>query len=293
MRRSYQIAFIMLLAMTAHSAHAQDWGMFQPGDPVDFVWPDGVWHDWQSGQNYFDDPYDYYQGGLHSDEGWGYASPWDDMYNSDYVAQPFDASNVWVLDFTQTQSCFAGFRPAYYVRSDGAVMDSWCEPVPTGPGDPGVGATDAWHQEISLFFDWGLGLGPDSLSYKTGSLQVAQMQGAPGIEQARIAWYNKNSAAIANRQCFALQNLTDYDVKFGLQGAVDAGGNATRQFVGSYSVDITQNPDGSTHFTIYNVTSMTSFLDGTVGDWERSHFSPGGNMSQTYEWDEWLCANQS
>lgn len=115
------------------------------------------------------------------------------------------------------------------------------------------------------------------------------MRRAPGIENARGYWEEKNANVLNLGECAQAQSLRHFDVGFGLQGMHDAAGNATEQFVGSYTVDISQNHDGSWHFKIYNVTSMKSFLYGLGPYWERSYFGPGGNMQQTYEWDEWLC----
>jgi len=93
--------------------------------------------------------------------------------------------------------------------------------------------------------------------------------------------------------CHHLEALQNFDVRFGIKGLIDAGGNATQQFVGSYKVDIIPNTadDGMATFYVRNVTSMTSLLfDSELAkSWSREIFPPGGNQTQIYTWEERMC----
>jgi hypothetical protein len=115
------------------------------------------------------------------------------------------------------------------------------------------------------------------------------MQQAPGIQGARQYWYQKNNYHIAFEMCQNLEPVYNYDAHFGLQGLWDAGNNATRQFVGSYKVDIIPNGDGNATFHAHNITSMTSFLYDLGPSWSRETFPPGGNQVQDYTWIEPVC----
>jgi len=77
--------------------------------------------------------------------------------------------------------------------------------------------------------------------------------------------------------------LTNYKADFGLKGLWNAGLDPTEQFVGSYRVDITPNPDGSLNINLSNSTSFTSFSYGIGPSWNEG---PGGTQSQNYHWTE-------
>jgi hypothetical protein len=155
----------------------------------------------------------------------------------------------------------------------------------------------AWWNAAGLFFDWALGLGPDWTNYTAGSIQVYQMAQAPGLQGARNFWYQKNQRHIAFENCQNLEPVLSFVSKFGLQGAIEAGGSATQQFVGGYSVDIVPDPEGGTAtFTVTNVTSMQSFLYDLAGvpRYSRETFPyPGSDMGQTFTWQEQMCRQEN
>lgn len=140
----------------------------------------------------------------------------------------------------------------------------------------------AFKNAASMSTDWALGTGDANRTFGPGSVQVADMQDAPGVNGARDLFYQKNADAIANGG--TLEPVTNYAAKFGLWDLLTTS-SPTQQFVGSYRVDI--NPtESALQFTVTNNSSFKSFGYGIAPAWERSSFGPGGNMRQTYQWTE-------
>jgi RHS repeat-associated protein len=135
-----------------------------------------------------------------------------------------------------------------------------------------------WWESLGMLLDFLTGTGPTDRTFGPYSDQVNDMMHAPGVEAARDYYNRKNGGSLTCGGQAPKQGVTNYRASFGLSGAWNAGTNSTQQFVGSYSVDITPNPDGSSTFTFSNTTSMTSALYGEGPSWDRSTFGPGGNM---------------
>jgi RHS repeat-associated protein len=143
---------------------------------------------------------------------------------------------------------------------------------------------ETWRDAFGYFFDWLQGRGPEHRVFVPPSNEVKDLQHAPEVNRARQFFLHKNAQNIANKQ--PLQPVTDFKGKFGLTGLVKAGTNSTQQFVGSFSVDIRPEPNGTVRYTVTNTTSVTSLMYGLVPDHSRSSFSPGGNVDQVYTWTE-------
>jgi hypothetical protein len=225
--------------------------------------------------------------------GWGYTGhEWDWLYYGSYYDDHLPHDHELANIPQPTIQCDVGYRPVMYVRtSDNWVAREWCELLPQPPHTLLPLEVDAWWDVAGMFFGWLLGVGPDFTVYKSGSIQVYQMQSAVGIQGGRNAWYEKNYYHIAFEGCQNLEGLWGFDVRFGLQGLRDAGNNATQQFVGSYELDIIPNADGTATFVASNITSMTSLLyqlDGAQS-YSRETFPPGGNSTQVYTWVERMC----
>jgi RHS repeat-associated protein len=171
------------------------------------------------------------------------------------------------------------------IRFDGGDTDvyAYAGNDPVNGSDPS-GLT--WWESLGMLWDWVTGTGPAQQAFGPGSNQVTDMMNAPGVERARDFFNQKNGRSPACGGEPASQGVTNYGAGFGLSGLWNAGTNSTQQFVGSYTVDITPNPDGSYTFTLSNTTSVTSALYGVGPSWDRSSFGPFGNMSQTYSWTE-------
>jgi hypothetical protein len=134
--------------------------------------------------------------------------------------------------------------------------------------------------------DWATGRGADTRVFGPGSIQVIDMMDAPGVNDARAFFYNKNSAAIASGSYGSLQSVTNYGASFGLTDLF-TNSSPTQQFVGSYRVDVWPVNNGSdVMFVLNNNSSFKSFGYGVAPAWERSTFGPAGNMRQTYWWIE-------
>lgn len=114
---------------------------------------------------------------------------------------------------------------------------------------------------------------------------MADLQNSPAVEKVRekVTMTGEDASGI---------------LKFGVTEYLFAD-TPTEQFVGSYSVSATVNPDGTVTFTVTNTTSMGSLLryiealsGGLIDtDWtsyDRDIFGPGGNLKQLYKWTEEL-----
>jgi hypothetical protein len=145
---------------------------------------------------------------------------------------------------------------------------------------------ETWRDAIGYFFDWLSGRGPEHKVFVPPSNEVADMQKAPGVNQARQLFLQKNATNIATHQ--PLQPLTNVKAKFGVTSVVKAGTNSTQQFVGSYRVDVTPVNNNTVRFTLTNTTSFKSLAYGLGPDWNRSPTTttPGGNVDQVYTWTE-------
>ena len=134
--------------------------------------------------------------------------------------------------------------------------------------------------------DWATGQGSSHRVFSRGSIQVIDMMDAPGVNAAREYYYKKYPSVNPSG------SVTNYRSSFGVTGLFDNDGllqsvSPTRQFIGSYSVDIHSVNDGKDlMFVLNNNSSFKSFGYGVAPAWERSTFGPAGNMRQTYWWTE-------
>jgi RHS repeat-associated protein len=164
--------------------------------------------------------------------------------------------------------------------SGGSHLYAYVNNDPLNRIDP-TGLT--WADDAQMFGAWVTGTAPANQVFGPNTNQTQDMMNAPGVNAARDFFYQKN----LNNPGDQLQSVTNFAVHFGLSGYVEAGTNSTQQFVGSYSVDITPNSNGTLTFQANNTTSMTSFFYGL---WPNSlnptAGHPMGNYSQTYSWTE-------
>jgi RHS repeat-associated protein len=136
-----------------------------------------------------------------------------------------------------------------------------------------------WGDDWSMFWQWVGGTAPANTVYGPGTNQSNDMMQSAGVKKAIDAFKKKYSGQCPEPG----QSLKHYDYSFGLSELIDAGTNPTQQFVGSYSVNIFPNNDGSVNVHVYNTTSMTSFLYGLYpNSWNPSNGHPMGNASQEY-----------
>jgi hypothetical protein len=134
-----------------------------------------------------------------------------------------------------------------------------------------------------MTWQWMTGTGAEYRMFYPGSVQVADLKDSPGVNTARERFYAINSGATCGK---ALQPYT-YEYEFGLSGLWNAGANPTRQFIGSYLVEILQLSNNTAQFIVSNCTSFNSTTYHIFTSWDRGDFSwPGGNMYQIYTWTE-------
>lgn len=153
-------------------------------------------------------------------------------------------------------------------------------------GDVEGGCWSALKDAASMTYDWATGGGSNYRVFGPGSIQVIDMMDAPGVNAARDLYYKKYPSINPNG------SVTNYGASFGVTGLFDSDGllrslSPTRQFVGSYSVNVFTVDQGKTlMFVLNNNSSMKSFMYGVGPAYERSTLGAGGNMRQTYWWTE-------
>lgn len=160
----------------------------------------------------------------------------------------------------------------------------------------GLYVGEGYLEAAEMAVDWLTGTGPTYTAYGPESQQVQEMKSSPGVQQAIDDFYSQNPGK-CDSEYLKLQRHKWF---FGLSGAMDAGFNPTRQFVGGYEIEVTANPDQTITITIYNKTCMSSFMPHTdnyyswpeSSDYDRVSLGgitfpiPGANTYQTYSWTE-------
>jgi len=163
---------------------------------------------------------------------------------------------------------------------------------------------DAWYDAAGdWFFERGTG-GTKNRSYDSSHQMTRDLMHDTGVQEARAAW-----DADGRPDSFSYNygfGVNDY-----LRELLTLDG--TGSFLGSYQVDITKCPDGSTAFDVYNTTgwesatrspipsasarrnpSVEDMIDGApvspnprsiLNDRPRSAAGPGGNFRQNYNWN--------
>jgi RHS repeat-associated protein len=112
------------------------------------------------------------------------------------------------------------------------------------------------------------GSGPDNYSFGPDTVESQMMATSPGVTDAVNDYLTTGNASGGWH--------------FGLMGLRSAGGNPIRQFVGSYTYNVTRSRGGLT-VTLSNPTSFTSLTYDRGPSWERSSFGPMGTTHQTYQ----------
>jgi hypothetical protein len=136
-----------------------------------------------------------------------------------------------------------------------------------------------WGDNWYMFWAWVFGTAPPNTVYGPLTNQSQDMMQSPGVQNA-ISFFNKKNAG----KCPGQQSpVTNYDYSFGPKALWQAGTNSTQQFVGSYSVNVSPNANGTLDVTVNNTTSMTSFFYGLYPNaLNPPNGYPMGNTSQQY-----------
>jgi hypothetical protein len=175
-----------------------------------------------------------------------------------------------------------------YLQSDPVGLDGGISTYGYAGANPALSADPmglSWGESAALTWDWATGRGPQQQNYGPGTSPADEMRDAPGVLGAE-ALFRKKNAGKMNCGCKDMVPVTNYAAHFGLSGLIGAGLNPTRQFLGSYGVDIYPASDCKMKVIVTNVSSFKSFAYGIAPDWDRSTLGPMGNMSQTIWWIE-------
>jgi hypothetical protein len=160
--------------------------------------------------------------------------------------------------------------------ASGATVYAYVGGNPISRIDP-LGLT--WVEDAQMFWAWVSGSAPPNTVYGPQTNQSMDMMQSPGVQNA-IQYFNNKNAGKCPSQWAPVKG---YDYSFGPKALWQAGTNSTQQFVGSYSVNIYPNSNGTLDIHIYNTTSMTSFFYGLYPNaWNPSNGYPMGNTSQEY-----------
>jgi RHS repeat-associated protein len=134
---------------------------------------------------------------------------------------------------------------------------------------------------LNMFTDWALGMGSENRSFVNDNV-ANSLRSASKVNEARNFYYNKYKGA----KNLAGTYVNGFSGKFGAKEFWRAGLNPVQQFIGTDRISI-YNYDGKTlWFLITNKTSMNSFLYDQGPSWQRSTWSPGGDMNQMYIFSE-------
>jgi len=142
-----------------------------------------------------------------------------------------------------------------------------------------------WSTSAQMTFEWATGKGPAARAFGPGSSPVEGLKNNPKVAIAIALYKTKNNFG-SGCDCSKARSLTNYKASFGIPGLLDAGLNPTRQFVGSYRIDIYPLPNCRMRVVVTNTSSFKSFAAGQGPEWERSTFGPMGNTRQAYWWIE-------
>jgi len=142
-----------------------------------------------------------------------------------------------------------------------------------------------WRTSAQMTFEWATGSGPAARAFGPGSSPVEELKNNPKVAIAIALYKTKNNFG-PGCDCAKAKSLTNYKGSFGIPGLLDAGLNPTRQFVGSYRIDIYPLPNCRMRVVVTNTSSFKSFAAGQGPEWDRSTFGPMGNTRQAYWWIE-------
>ena len=179
------------------------------------------------------------------------------------------ASVTQVISYKQAEQLFLGKQSAAAANPGGGILDrtmNYLGNVATAAG---------------MTLDWALGTGSDNRTFINDNVAKAFMN-ANRVNEARNFYYNKYSGA----KSLLNTSVTGYKGSFGLSGLWNAGLDPIEQFVGTYRINIYNFSGNTLWFVLTNQTSMNSFLYDLGPSWQRSTWGPGGNMNQTYIWNE-------
>jgi RHS repeat-associated protein len=145
----------------------------------------------------------------------------------------------------------------------------------------------SWTEVLTWFGGWVSGSGKSFRALGPTSNAANDMKNTHHVNKARKLFREKNKDV---KCCKDLKDYINYKADFRLPGLFASGANSTRQFIGSYRIDIylfgCVNHKCKIDFELHNTTSATSFFYGLFPSWEREEFRMMGNVRQTIWWTE-------
>jgi RHS repeat-associated protein len=230
---------------------------------------------------------------------------WSSAYGMGWEASDPDGDGVgtWVMLRFPGQMAYyvAGINYNYY-RDYDSMTGRYIESDPVGlRGGTNTyayvqGNPLSFYDPLGLFlcgdwgwmaFDWATGFGSRDRSYGPMSDQVAEMRKLPPINKAIDFYKNKNAEELSDPCCdeSKLDSVTGYDGDFGLNEFKWATSNKSCawHYVGSFAVNV--YPVSCERVKIV-LTNNSSFKSATYGQLEAWEGGAGGNLRQTYQWEQ-------
>ena len=191
----------------------------------------------------------------------------------------------------------------------GGITGSFGTPS-TFPKGSGVGGVTRFFQDpvamkavppensswLRLFVEWALGIGPEIRQFGPNSDMTRDLYTSPDIDRHRRRYCQDGKPVYRGSFRFGVIGWAKGANVWGLRtkaadGLIRANTHMGRQFVGSFTLTITRQSDGSALFEAYNETSIQSFLAGIVPlSVSRNQGSilelPGSTTKQFYWWRE-------
>jgi RHS repeat-associated protein len=135
---------------------------------------------------------------------------------------------------------------------------------------------------------WAAGLGKETRVLGMDDPNTRNMAGSIGVDKVRNAFCEKN------RDRNELVPYVGAGIEFvnpahpirSANRFYNAGLNPTRQFVGSYNVDVYPGAGWSVNFVVTNRTSMSSLTGGALPSYSRDVHPQGGTVEQRFVWRE-------
>jgi len=137
---------------------------------------------------------------------------------------------------------------------------------------------------FGLTVEYFTGTGPSDRQFGPESDMTRNMQTSPDVNVARNSFINQAGSSPQYGRTYGPTG-----VRFGLDaedGPLTAGFNMPRQFVGSFTITITEKEDGDALFVLENTTHLKSLLYQIPGIQPIKGGGPLSNRNQTFWWVE-------
>ncbi len=180
----------------------------------------------------------------------------------------------------------------FILFEDGAITDVGGEKAAVYLGDvKKIGNSASFSRWLKnagttfdMFTDWATGTGSNYRNFYNDEVSAA-FRNAKGINQMRNQFYKTNKGKSI------LTGIPFKNPGFGISGMYNAGIDPIEQFVGSYNVKIDVVGD-NLQYTIYNTTTLWSFLYHIIPSSWNPNCGPARTSSQNYIFTEPINFNR-